>query len=139
MVRARRARLLLPIPTGRNDRHASAHSHGHPCFLAQRAREPPWRCAPRPDRTCIPDAPPPEVADDRAGRAHCGSLGAGLQEVDGDEEVGEVDDGEREEPEEGRLRAGRGERGGEIDEHHEERARVYERFEGAIYALRREG
>ena len=119
----------------------AAHVHGarNASSLAHQRPQPRRRASPGPKRISVPDAPPPEVTDDRAGRAHRGGLRAGLQEVDGDEEVGEVDDGEREEPEEGRLRTGRGERGGEIDEHHEERARVYESFEGAIYALWREG
>ena len=75
------------------------------------------------------------MRDDGPRDAHGGGVRAEVEVVHEDVEVGEVLDGERDEPPEGRLRAGGGERAGEVDERHEEGVRVRGGAEGQVEDL----
>lgn len=75
------------------------------------------------------------MADDSTGDADGSGAGAAHEEVHADEHVGEVDDGEGDEPEEGRLGPGWSEPGGDVGKREEERAGVHEGAEGNVEAL----
>ena len=130
---------LLPDTPRRDALHAAAL----PAARGARARtlpeqvlQPHRRAARALEQAAIPDAPPPEVADDRAGDAARGACAALGEEVDADHDEGEVAHGEGDHAEEGGHRGGGRELGGEVDERHEPGARVHEGLEGEVQELR---
>lgn len=105
--------------------------------LPQEVLQPHRRRARALEEAAVPDAPPPEVADDGAGDAARGARAALGEEVDADHDEGQVAHGEGDHAEEGGGRGGGRELGGEVDERHEPGARVHEGLEGKIEELRR--
>lgn len=103
--------------------------------LSEPRTQPRRGCSHVPERARVKHTPPPEVADDGPRNADGGRAGAAHEEVHADEHVREVEDGEGDEPEEGRLRPGWCEPRGDVGEREEERAGVHEGAEGDVKAL----
>jgi hypothetical protein len=114
----------------------TADAPGRRSFLAKERAHPPRGDTPPTESARVPAlvprggggpapyAPPPEVSGGEAGDACGDSAGAVVEEVDGEEDVGEVGDREGDHPEEGGLGAGRGEVGVEVCEGEGESAAV---------------
>lgn len=116
-------------------------------ILAKKRSKPPGRDGPLAESTGVPaltaggggwtapEAPPPEMAGGKAGDAGSDCGGAVVEEVDGEEDVGEVCDGEGDHAEEGGLGAGWGEVGVEVCEGEGELAAVEDGAEWAVEEL----